>query len=167
MVCERITLVSLALSLSSLLRLDDTQREYLMDIALSIARRIHKEPRADFWNEEMDVLRKILSAGQLNTFFMNKNSERITGALDAGWRRIVAARLTSQVDSAKEFPRAYIYYHEQFKIMDIFRNFGTPRKKNLAELQKHKPAMVRIVDELIRREKEQKRGNAVGNEFVW
>lgn len=159
--------ISLALSLSSLLRLDDTQREYLMDIALSIARRIHKEPRADFWNEEMDVLRKILSAGQLNTFFMNKNSERITGALDAGWRRIVAARLTSQVDSAKEFPRAYIYYHEQFKIMDIFRNFGTPRKKNLAELQKHKPAMVRIVDELIRREKEQKRGNAVGNEFVW
>ena len=103
----------------------------------------------------------------------NKNGEKTTKEVDKGWQRLVDAGLAEQLDSATEIPRAYIYYHERQKIKDIFRYYGTPQKKNLAELDNRKPAMVRMIETLdnetriIEQNKQKEKNKTVGKEFVW
>lgn len=165
--------ISLALMLSATLELDDAQYQYMMEKALAMARQLYQDPRSNVWNEEMDVLKKTLTPKQFNSFFLNKNGEKTTKEVDKGWQRLVDAGLAEQLDSATEIPRAYIYYHERQKIKDIFRYYGTPQKKNLAELDNRKPAMVRMIETLdnetriIEQNKQKEKNKTVGKEFVW
>lgn len=162
--------ISLALMLSSILKLDKAQYRYIMEEALSMARLLYRNPRANVWNDEMNILKRILTPEQLDRFFLNKNSKVITNEVDKGWKRIVGAGLAEQLDSAKEVPRAYLYYHKRQKIKDMFRYYGTSQKNNLAELDKHKPLMVRMLDKLNKDEKiiiQKETNKKVGKEFVW
>lgn len=70
--------ISLALFLTPLLQLDEAQYQYFMDKALDMARRIYCNPRINVWNEEIDLLRKILTPTQLTNFFTTKNAESVT-----------------------------------------------------------------------------------------
>ncbi len=159
--------VSLALYLSPVLKLDDAQYHYIMERALAMARVLYKDPRTNVWNEEMNLLKKTLTPEQLDYFFLNKNSDILTKEIDEGWQKIVDAGLSEQIDSAIEVPRAYFYYHERHKIKDIYRNNGTPQKKNLAELEKHKPVMVKMLETIEEKERKQKKEKTIGKEFVW
>lgn len=162
--------ISLALMLSPILNLDDAQYQYLMEKALAMARILYREPRANVWNDEMDVLKSTLTPKQLDHFFLTKNAEILTKKVDEGWQKIVDAGLTEQLDSATEIPRAYLYYHECQKIKDVFRYYVTPRRKNLAELEKQKPVMVRLLEKLekeMRLNEQNKTKKTVGKEFVW
>lgn len=161
--------ISQALTLRKLLKLDDAQYDYLMDRALAMARKIHTNPRINVWNEEIEVLRNTLTNEQLTRFFMDKNSKKVTKELDDGWRKIVDAGLAEQLDSAKEMTRAFMYFHKRQKIKDIFRYYGTSQKKYLAELDKHKPAMVQMLATLEKEERNKQKGKnkTIGKEFVW
>ncbi len=159
--------ISLALRYEKLLKLDEAQYNSLMDKALSMARKIYSSPRTNVWNEEMNVLRKTLTPKQLSLFFSSKNSKSVSKELDDAWKQLVDAGLSVQLDSAKEFPLAFRYLHERQKIKDIFRYYGTSQKKYLAELDKHKPAMIQMLATLEKQKNNKSNNKSVGKEFVW
>lgn len=163
--------ISYALRSSEALQLDKAQYNYMMDKAVDMARRVHKDRTLNVWNEEMDVLRKSLTSKQLTYFFVIKNLDKVSADIDNGWKKLVNAGLSAQLDSAKEFPLAFKYYQEWYKIKDMYRYYGTSQKKYIAELEKHKPAMVQMIATLDKNEREQKKNKqktkTIGKEFVW
>lgn len=161
--------ISHVLHSSKALRLDKAQYDYMMDKAVDMARRIRQNRTLNVWNEEIDVLRKTLTSKQLTYYFVIKNLDKVSTDIDKGWKKIVDAGLTAQLDSAKEFPLAFRYYQELYKIKDIYRYYGTSQKKYIAELEKRKPAMVQMVATLEKNEREQKKNKqkTIGKEFVW
>lgn len=152
------------------MKLDSIQYGIIMDKALDMAHRLHDDPRIDVWDEEMKLISKTLNGKQQKLFFHLKNNTVVNRDIDTGWERLKNAGLTEQLDSAKETNLAYDYYHEMYRIKDLYRYHGTSQRKYLAELNKHKPMMVKMLDGLDKKaavtEEEEKNGT-VGKEFVW
>lgn len=163
--------LSLALQNSKSLRLDGAQYDNMMNQAVDMARQIRRNRTLNVWNREMEVLRKTLTPDQLTYFFVIKNLDKVSAEIDNGWKKLTDAGLTEQLDSAKEFPLAFRYYQEYYKIKDIYRYYGTSQKKHIAELEKRKPAMVQLLATLDKNAREQKNNKqktkTIGKEFVW
>lgn len=165
--------ISLALADRRLLQLDDAQYDYLMDMALDMARRLRANPRANVWNDEMNLLRKTLTPAQLDNFFFSKNGMAVNKDFKDGWSKLAAAGLTQQLDSAKDIPQALTYFYKRRQIKDLFRYYGTSQKKYLAELDKNKPTMIQMLAALEKREREaanrkqREKNKTVGKEFSW
>lgn len=163
--------ISLALQNSKSLRLDDAQYDNMMEQAVGMARQIRKNRTLNVWNLEMEVLRKTLTPDQLTYFFVIKNLDKVSTEVDNGWKKLADAGLTEQLDSIKEFPLAFRYYQEYYKIKDLYRYYGTSQKKHIAELEKRKPAMVQLLATLNKSTREQEKNKhktkTIGKEFVW
>lgn len=163
--------ISLALQNSKSLRLDDAQYDNMMEQAVGMARQIRKNRTLNVWNWEMEVLRKALTPDQLTYFFVIKNLDKVSAEIDNGWKKLADAGLTEQLDSIKEFPLAFRYYQEYYKIKDLYRYYGTSQKKHIAELEKRKPAMVQLLATLDKNTREQEKNKhktkTIGKEFVW
>lgn len=163
--------ISLALQNSKSLRLDDAQYDNMMEQAVGMARQIRKNRTLNVWNWEMEVLRKTLTPDQLTYFFVIKNLDKVSTEVDNGWKKLADAGLTEQLDSIEEFPLAFRYYQEYYKIKDLYRYYGTSQKKHIAELEKRKPAMVQLLATLNKSTREQEKNKhktkTIGKEFVW
>lgn len=162
--------VTFALFRAKTLELDDAQYAGIMEKALDIARRTKRDRKLNVWNEEMEILKNTLSDRQLDKFFYVKYSKEIAKDIENGWKKLEEAGLAEQLDSAQEIVNARMYLSLQRKINDIWRYFGTPRKKNLAELAKDKPQMLRMLEALEKKEKlirEEEKNKTLGKEFVW
>lgn len=159
--------LSYALHCRNMLNLDSAQYAYIMDKALSMARRIRKDYRVNLWNEEMKVLRKTLDKGQLWSFFRRKNYLKVLDEFDKAWDKLKKADLTEQLDSAKEAKEAIKYMHSRQMIKDLYRGYGTSQKKYLAELDKSKPKMMRMLDGIDKKARVEEKRKTVGKEFVW
>jgi len=142
--------VSLALIYKDTLALDNAQYQYLMEKALSMARQLYRNPKVNVWNDEMEVLTETLTPEQLNSFFMVKYAMNITQTLYNGWKKLVAEGLSDQLDKIEDINKAYRYYLEQKKISDIYRYRSSAKRRSLAELDKRKPDMVRMLDTIER-----------------
>lgn len=140
--------ISFALRYKDTLNLDDAQYQYMMDKALSMARQLYQNPKTNVWNEEMEVLTESLTPGQLDNFFMLKYAMSITRTLYYDWKKIVDAGLSDQLDKTEDVNKAYRYYLEQKKIKDIYRYRSSAQRKSLAELNKRKPDMIRVLETL-------------------
>lgn len=159
--------LSYALHCRNMLNLDSAQYAYIMDKALSMARRIRKDYRVNLWNEEMKVLRKTLDKGQLWSFFRRKNYLKVLDEFDKAWDKLKEADLTEQLDSAKDAKEAIKYMHSRQMIKDLYRGYGTSQKKYLAELDKSKPKMMRMLDGIDKKARVEEKRKTVGKEFVW
>ena len=80
--------LSYALHCRNTLDLDCAQYAYIMDKALSMARRIRKDYRVNVWNEEMEILKKTLDKGQLWSFFRRKNYLKVLDEFDKAWNKL-------------------------------------------------------------------------------
>ena len=159
--------LSYALRCRNMLDLDSAQYAYIMGKALSMARRIRNDYRVNLWNEEMEVLRKTLDKGQLWSFFRRKNYLKVLGEFDKAWGKLKEAELTEQLDSAKDAKEAIKYMHSRQMIKDLYRGYGTSQKKYLAELDKSKPKIMRMLDGIDKKAKVEEKRKTVGKEFVW
>lgn len=159
--------LSYALHCRNMLNLDSAQYAYIMDKALSMARRIRKDYRVNLWNEEMKVLRKTLDKGQLWSFFRRKNYLKVLDEFDKAWDKLKEADLTEQLDSAKDAKEAIKNMHSRQMIKDLYRGYGTSQKKYLAELDKSKPKMMRMLDGIDKKARVEEKRKTVGKEFVW
>lgn len=159
--------LSYALRCRNMLDLDSAQYAYIMGKALSMARRIRKDYRVNLWNEEMEILKKTLDKGQLWSFFRRKNAKKIWDEFDKAWDKLKEADLTEQLDSAKDAKEAIKYMHSRQMIKDLYRGYGTPQKKYLAELDKSKPKMMRMLDGIDKKARVEEKRKTVGKEFVW
>lgn len=159
--------LSYALRCRNMLDLDSAQYAYIMGKALSMARRIRNDYRVNLWNEEMEVLRKTLDKGQLWSFFRRKNYLKVLDEFDKAWDKLKEADLTEQLDSAKDAKEAIKYMHSRQMIKDLYRGYGTSQKKYLAELDKSKPKIMRMLDGIDKKAKVEEKRKTVGKEFVW
>lgn len=159
--------VSMALRWSEALRLDSAQYSHIMNKALDMARRIRKDYRVNLWNEEMEVLKNTLDKKQLRSFFTNKNAARVTNDFNKAWARLKEAGLTEQLDSTEDANDAVNYLFSKYMIKDIYRYYGTPQKKNLAELDKKKPKIITLLAGLDRKAAAEERRKTIGKEFIW
>lgn len=159
--------LSYALRYRNTLELDSAQYAYIMGKALSMARRIRKDYRVNLWNEEMEILKKTLDKGQLWSFFRRKNAKKIWDEFDKAWDKLEKAGLTEQLDSAKDAKEAIKYMHSRQMIKDLYRSYGTSQKKYLAELDKSKPKMMRMLDGIDKKARVEEKRKTVGKEFVW
>lgn len=161
--------VSMALYYSKSLHLDSTQYSYIMAKAIDMARRIYRDHRINVWNEEMEILKKTLNKKQLRSFFVKKNSGIVTLEFNNAWKKLKEAGLNEQLDSAKDANDAINYIFKRQMIKDLYRSYGTPQKKYLAELDKNKPKMMSMLEGLDKkaRLKEEEKTKTVSKEFVW
>lgn len=159
--------LSYALRYRNTLDLDSAQYAYIMGKALSMARRIRNDYRVNLWNEEMEILKKTLDKGQLWSFFRRKNAKKIWDEFDKAWDKLEKAGLTEQLDSAKDAKEAIKYMHSRQMIKDLYRSYGTSQKKYLAELDKSKPKMMRMLDGIDKKARVEEKKKTVGKEFVW
>lgn len=159
--------LSYALRYRNTLDLDSAQYAYIMGKALSMARRIRNDYRVNLWNEEMEILKKTLDKGQLWSFFRRKNAKKIWDEFDKAWDKLEKAGLTEQLDSAKDAKEAIKYMHSRQMIKDLYRSYGTSQKKYLAELDKSKPKMMRMLDGIDKKARAEEKRKTVGKEFVW
>ena len=159
--------VSYALHCQRLLRLDSIQYTYIMDKAINMARRIRKNYRINLWNEEMDILKKTLDKGQLRSFFARKNDAKVTDEFEKAWMKLKKADLTEQLDSAKDAKDAINYIQNRQMIKDLYRYYGTPQKKYLAELDKSKPKMMKMLEGIDKKARVEEKKKTVGREFIW
>lgn len=159
--------LSFALHCRNMLDIDSAQYEYIMGKALSMARRIRKDYRVNLWNEEMEVLKKALDGSQLRSFFSRKNATKVSSEFDKAWEKLKEAGLTEQLDSAKDAKEAISYMHNRQMIKDLYRGYGTSQKKYLAEIDKSKPKMMRMLDGIDKKARVEEKKNTVGKEFVW
>ena len=159
--------VSYALHCRRMLGLDSIQYSYLMSKALNMSRRIRKDYRVNLWNEEMEILKKTLDRGQLYSFFRMKNTVKITDEFNKTWTLLKEAGLTEQLDSVKDAKDAIYYISRKLMIKDLYRSFGTSQKKYLAELDKSKPKMIRMLEGLDKKAAIEEKRKTIGREFVW
>lgn len=152
------------------LHLDTMQYSTLMEKALELARRLHDDPHTDVWEDDIKTITTVLNEKQQRRYFHFKNALVVTQDMKKAWQRIVDAGLGEQLDSAVAMSQAFDYYHELYRIKDIYRNHGQARRKAAAELDKHKPQMLKMLDALdkkARMDEEEKKSPVVGKEFVW
>ena len=72
-----------------------------------------------------------------------------------------------QLDSAKDAKEAIKYMHRRQMIKDLYRYYGTSQKKYLAELDKSKPKMIKMLDGIDKKARVEEKEKTVGKEFVW
>lgn len=159
--------ISYALKCKKAISLDSVQYRYMLDKAIGMAKKIRKNRKVNVWNEEMDVLKKTLTEKQIRTFFILKNAKKVTQKVRDTWSKLKDADLTNNLDSVSDCARAYMYYHEQQKIMDIHKYYGTPRKKNLAELDKRMPLIIKMYNALEKKKRAAESQKVVEKDFVW
>ena len=145
--------IKLAMKLSMSLDMFRMQKDTITWKAVSIARKLKKNPKLDVWDDEMNFLTEIFSDKQLEKFFIHKNGAKITKKLNHAWNMLYEKDLVAEVDSSKEWPKAYLYYHREQKIHDLYKNHTDLRRKNLSELRKHKPKLIKMYEAYLKREK--------------
>ncbi len=159
--------ISFAVKCLNILEFDDTQRKYIINEALDIAHQIRKDPGIDVWNREMDVIKKTFTKKQLDKYFTLKNGKKVTQILHNTWNKLSDAGLTAELDSTREWSRAYLYYTEQLKMMDLYKNHRNVREKALADLARHMPQMVRMYDAMEKKKRIESRKKEMRKEYVW
>lgn len=161
--------VSYALRSKEILGLDSVQYDYIMKLAVDMARRIKVDYRINVWNEEMEVLKKTLNKQQLQSFFRIRNAQKVTAEFDEIIEKLKNANLTEQIDSVKDIPDAVNYLFNKQMVKDLYRNRGTEQKRYLIELDKNKPKIISLLDGIYKKEKymEEEHKAMVGKEFIW
>lgn len=158
--------ISYALQYSKLLDINKTQYNELMQEAIIIARILYAKPQENIWDKEMEVLARILNKKQFTNFFLNKNADIVTKAIESGWKKLEEAGLTEKLDSINDINKAYTYYHKRQRIKDVYRYHNGIQKRQLAELRKAEPLFVRLLEALKEKEEIEKSNN-IGKEFIW
>lgn len=165
--------LSYAIRIAKVNDVDSAQYEYLMAKALELARKLKKNPRLNVWNDDINTVRQTLSEKQLRRFLSLKNGMKVTQKMRTAWQKLADAGLTAELDSARDCAQAYMYYFEEQRINDLYRYYGTSKKKYMAELVKKMPRMVKMYDALgkkarvLARKKKATTDKTIGKEFAW
>lgn len=157
--------LSFALLLSKKGFCSKKQVNKLQEKALDMARRLSKNPGQNIWNEEIEYLQGILTKKQQQGLFELKNLEKINYDLKSAWEKLMDANLEAELDSTTDYPQAYKYFVKLNMINDIYKYNENLRIKNLEELRKHQPYVIRLLEGVENKKRVEIKN--VGSEFVW
>lgn len=161
-------IISLSLRMSDALRLSKKNQARLMDKALDFARRLRKNPYVNFKKEEMDVLKKNLSAKQLETVIDEKNGMQAQVKAQRAWNALEEAGVAYELDSLPNVSRARLYYLIEMRYWDMYVEQNEVRDRNLQDLYRSKPKIIKMYEALDEKERiKEKKEKSVGVEFSW
>ena len=115
----------------------------------------------------MEILKKTLNKQQLRSFFVRKNANKIATEFNKAWAKLKDAGLTAQLDSIKDGNDAINFMSSRQMIKDLYRSYGTPQKKYLAELEKSKPKLISMLEGIDKKARIEEKNKSIGKEFVW
>lgn len=161
-------IISLSLSMSDALRLSKKEHHRLMEKALDFARRLRKNPYTNFKKEEMDVLKKNLSAKQLETVIDEKNGMQAQVKAQRAWNALEEAGVAYELDSLPNVSRARLYYLIEMRYWDMYVEQNEVRDRNLQDLYRSKPKIIKMYEALDEKKRiKEKKEKSVGVEFSW
>ena len=161
-------IISLSLRMSDALRLSKKNHVRLMDKALDFARRLRKNPYTNFKKEEMDVLKKNLSAKQLETVIDEKNGMQAQVKAQRAWNALEEAGVAYELDSLPNVSRARLYYLIEMRYWDMYVEQNEVRDRNLQDLYRSKPKIIKMYEALDEKKRiKEKKEKSVGVEFSW
>lgn len=159
--------ISYVLKAGKACKLDDAQRKHIEQQALELAHQLRKNPRANVWKQEMNVLRKTLTEKQLKLFFSLKNGAKVGNKLKEDWTKLTEAGLVTELDSVTDRAKASKFYHLQQQIMDLNKYDNNTKKRHLAELSKQMPLWVKLIDALEKQKRVDARKKEISKDYVW
>ncbi|MDD6014852.1 MAG: hypothetical protein PUC18_00965 [Prevotellaceae bacterium] len=161
-------IISLSLRMSDALRLSKKEHRRLMEKALDFARRLRKNPYTNFKKEEMDVLKKNLSAKQLETVIDEKNGMQAQVKAQRAWNALEEAGVAYELDSLPNVSRARLYYLIEMRYWDMYVEQNEVRDRNLQDLYRSKPKIIKMYEALDEKKRiKEKKEKSVGVEFSW
>lgn len=161
-------IISLSLRMSDALRLSKKNHVRLMDKALDFARRLRKNPYTNFKKEEMDALKKNLSAKQLETVIDEKNGMQAQVKAQRAWNALEEAGVAYELDSVPNVSRARLYYLIEMRYWDMYVEQNEVRDRNLQDLYRSKPKIIKMYEALDEKKRiKEKKEKSVGVEFSW
>lgn len=161
--------VSIALRFADKMGVSPENYNKIMRLGLRVAKHLRRNPRYNYDVEVMDSLRKILTKEQLVTVLRSKNAVRAVNKAVTTWNEVKTAGLIENEDSASCTQSAIGYFLEEYIINDMFVGHDKVLKKNLYDLSKQQPIIVRMngsikkKEELIRKKEEENEFN----EMAW
>ena len=161
-------IISLSLRMSDALRLSKKEHRRLMEKALDFARRLRKNPYTNFKKEEMDVLKKNLSAKQLETVIDEKNGMQAQVKAQRAWNALEEAGVAYELDSLPNVSRARLYYLIEMRYWDMYVEQNEVRDRNLQDLYRSKPKIIKMYEALDEKKRiKENKEKSVGVEFSW
>lgn len=161
-------IISLSLRMSDALRLSKKKHRRLMEKALDFARRLRRNPYVNFKKEEMDVLKKNLSAKQLETVIDEKNGMQAQVKAQRAWNALEEAGVAYELDSLPNVSRARLYYLIEMRYWDMYVEQNEVRDRNLQDLYRSKPKIIKMYEALDEKKRiKEKKEKSVGVEFSW
>jgi hypothetical protein len=161
-------IISLSLRMSDALRLSKKEHRRLMEKALDFARRLRKNPYTNFKKEEMNVLKKNLSAKQLETVIDEQNGMQAQVKAQRAWNDLEEAGVAYELDSLPNVSRARLYYLIEMRYWDMYVEQNEVRDRNLQDLYRSKPKIIKMYEALDEKKRiKEKKEKSVGVEFSW
>ena len=162
--------VSLALFLDKSLRMDSAQTCAIKQCALDLAHKIKKNPKLDTWPEERKAIVSVLTPKQVEKLLVRKNGKKIANDFRTAWTRLKDAGLAQQLDSVSDGALAVVYFEKTYAIKELYQRDKNARRMAMAQLDKRKPLMIRLLDGLNKKEALEKKETIqqkIGKDFVW
>lgn len=141
------------------------QEAILMKKALDIAHKLESWPGQNVWNEEMDILKKVLTKDQLNAFFELKNLDKNNQDYNNAWKQLEDGGLAEQLNKDTDGKELLMYIEEENKLRTLYKYRDDLRQENLNELYKHQPYAIRLLSGLNAKKNVEER--KIGSEFIW
>lgn len=160
--------ISLTLRLAKALKLKDLESDFLMAKALDFSRRIRHDPTASFAREEMDALGKVLKRKEIENVINEKNNTVCEQKALRVWNILEENDLSNLLDSIVDVRFAQRYYKHEMFIQEYFVDQDDVLARNLAELYKAKPEIIKMYESINERNRIQsKKQNGKIIEAAW
>ena len=160
--------VSIALRFADKMGVTPENYSKIISLGLSVAKHLRKDPRYNYDVEVMDSLRNFLSNEQLVRILRSKNAVQAVNKGIATWNEIKVAGLIENEDSASCCNNAIEYYLQESTINEMFVGHEKILKKNLSDLWKKQPLIVRMNGSIKKKEElAKKKEENDTNEMAW
>jgi len=159
--------VSLCLRLANKIGLSTEKYNKVMHLGLSVAKHLRKDPRYNYDVEVMDSLRNFLTKEQLVIVLRSNNIADVVSKSIAVWHEVKAAGLIENEDSMSCCNNAIAYYLQESVINDMFVGHEKVLKKNLYDLKKQQPVIVRMSESIKKKEELIRKKEEENEELDW
>lgn len=161
--------VSLALRIADNMGVSKENYVNILNLGLKVCKHLRKDPRYYYDVEVMDSLRSFLTNDQLVRVLRSKNAVNAINKSIETWHTVKSAGLIENEDSASCCDNASEYYIQESIINEMFVGHDKVIKKNLSDLWKKQPLIVRMVGAIKKKEAlvKKKEEESNNNEMAW
>ena len=140
--------ISIALRFADKMGLSKENYYKIMNLGLNVAKHLRIDPNYDYDVEVMDSLRNYLRKTQLVEVLSAKHSLSCIKKGVATWNELQGAGMVMDEDSASCCNQAIDYYTMECVIKEMYVGHEKQLKKNLSDLWKRQPLIVRMIASL-------------------